>query len=128
MFPDHHQWFPHAVVMPVGLKGMVHYHLVGPPFTSGSSLMMDLDVSEPWLSVPCAPRASFSTTKQKGCADELFWGCQLNVPAPVQPPTPSPGGWLLSFALLANLLHSAHCIPRCLQAAWDEQLPPPCTA
>ncbi|XP_031412435.1 BPI fold-containing family B member 4-like [Meleagris gallopavo] len=31
------------VVIPVGLKGTVHYHLAGPPFTSGSSLMMDLD-------------------------------------------------------------------------------------
>ncbi|NXJ16597.1 BPIB4 protein, partial [Odontophorus gujanensis] len=31
------------VVIPIGSKGTVHYHLAGPPFTSGSSLMMDLD-------------------------------------------------------------------------------------
>ncbi|XP_065610591.1 BPI fold-containing family B member 4-like [Cyrtonyx montezumae] len=31
------------VVIPIGSKGMVHYHLAGSPFTSGSSLMMDLD-------------------------------------------------------------------------------------
>lgn len=72
VFPDHHQCFPHAVVIPVGSKGTVHYHLAGPPFTSGSSLIMDLDVSEHWISVPCAPQASFSTTKWMGCADELF--------------------------------------------------------
>ncbi|XP_021272087.1 BPI fold-containing family B member 4-like [Numida meleagris] len=31
------------VVIPIGQKGTVHYHLAGQPFISGSSLIMDLD-------------------------------------------------------------------------------------
>uniref|UniRef100_A0A8V0YTF8 BPI fold containing family B member 3 n=1 Tax=Gallus gallus TaxID=9031 RepID=A0A8V0YTF8_CHICK len=50
------------VVMPVGLKGMVHYHLVGPPFTSGSSLMMDLDGTVQQMGGSIIPHDSYAST------------------------------------------------------------------
>ncbi|XP_042743390.1 BPI fold-containing family B member 4-like isoform X1 [Lagopus leucura] len=49
------------VVIPVGSKGTVHYHLAGPPFTSGSSLIMDLDGTVQQMGGSIIPHDSYAS-------------------------------------------------------------------
>ncbi|OXB67784.1 hypothetical protein ASZ78_005466 [Callipepla squamata] len=50
------------VVIPVGSKGTVHYHLAGLPFTSGSSLMMDLDGTVQQMGGSIIPHDSYTSS------------------------------------------------------------------
>uniref|UniRef100_A0A669PFI2 Lipid-binding serum glycoprotein N-terminal domain-containing protein n=1 Tax=Phasianus colchicus TaxID=9054 RepID=A0A669PFI2_PHACC len=61
VFPDHHQWFPHAAVIPIGSKGMLRYGLVSPPFISGSSLIMNLDGTVQQIGGSIIPHNSYAS-------------------------------------------------------------------
>jgi len=77
-------------VIPVGAAGTIHYQLASLPFTSGSFLGMDLDVSSHRAAGPCEqdcgvvpvrlctliPREQSSspgTTPWGSWADDVFW-------------------------------------------------------
>ncbi|XP_015737210.1 BPI fold-containing family B member 4-like [Coturnix japonica] len=49
------------VVVPIGSKGTVHFHPAGPPFTSGSSLMMDLDGTVQQMGGSIIPHDSYAS-------------------------------------------------------------------